>query len=293
MAATGLTELAPAKVNLTLRVTGRRDDGYHLLDSVVVFTDFGDRLSLTPHDLAADRLTLGGIFGAALARAPAADNLVLRALGGFRRRLAPMPMMQAHLDKNLPIAAGIGGGSSDAAACLRLLARRAGIALDDPRLTALAADLGADVPVCLRGRSARVTGIGEDIEDLPAWPGLGIVLINPGRGLATPRVFAARGGDFRAPDPTARTVATAAGAAAFVRAGDNDLRLAAARLAPEIDAVLSLLKTAKARLAEGLSGSGATCFALFADIAAAHRQAALWQRQKPRWWIRAGWAGGA
>ena len=134
---------------------------------------------------------------------------------------------------------------------MRLLARRAGIALDDPRLTALAADLGADVPVCLRGRSARVTGIGEDIEDLPAWPGLGIVLINPGRGLATPRVFAARGGDFRAPDPTARTVATAAGAAAFVRAGDNDLRLAAARLAPEIDAVLSLLKTAKARLAEG------------------------------------------
>ncbi|MGB1007539.1 MAG: 4-(cytidine 5'-diphospho)-2-C-methyl-D-erythritol kinase, partial [Thalassobaculaceae bacterium] len=172
MTPTGLTELAPAKVNLTLRVTGRRDDGYHLLDSVVVFTDFGDRLSLTPHDLASDHLTLGGPFAAALAEAPAADNLVLRALDGFRRRLAPVPPTRAHLTKNLPVAAGIGGGSSDAAACLRLLARRAGIALADSRLAALAADLGADVPVCLRGRSARVTGIGDGVEDLPKWPRL-------------------------------------------------------------------------------------------------------------------------
>ena len=131
MTPTGLTELAPAKVNLTLRVTGRRDDGYHLLDSVVVFTDFGDRLSLTPHDLASDHLTLGGPFAAALAEAPAADNLVLRALDGFRRRLAPVPPTRAQLTINLPVAAGIGGGSSDAAACLRLLARRAGIALAD------------------------------------------------------------------------------------------------------------------------------------------------------------------
>ena len=177
---------------MTLRVIGQRDDGYHLLDSVVVFTDFGDRLSVLPGYRSDDFLTFGGTFGAVLANASTTDNLVLNALRGFRQKLVPLPPMQLHLEKNLPIAAGLGGGSSDAAACLRLLARYSDVSLEDSRLYNLAADLGADVPVCLYRRSARLLGIGNEIEDLPKWPNLGIVLINPGQGLATPAVFRSR-----------------------------------------------------------------------------------------------------
>jgi 4-diphosphocytidyl-2-C-methyl-D-erythritol kinase len=269
-------EFAPAKVNLFLHVTGRRADGYHLLESLAVFPAMGDRLEATP----ADDLTLEitGPFGGTLAAEP--DNLVLRAA----RALAPGEGAALRLIKNLPVASGIGGGSADAAAALRLLARLWAI---DAGLHGIAASLGADVPVCLASRAARMGGIGELLRPAPALPPCGILLVNPGVEVPTPAVFKARQGAFSQPATLPASWPTAAAMAADLQALTNDLQAPAIALQPVIGEVLAALAALPGVLLARMSGSGATCFALFPTAAAA--SAAATAITPPNWWR---WGGG-
>lgn len=279
---------APAKVNLTLRVTGRRADGYHLLDSLVVFAGVGDRLSVAPAP--GLTLTVTGPFGAGLAAEE--DNLVLRAARALAEAAGMAPFGALTLEKNLPVASGIGGGSSDAAAALRLLALYWGLTVPPETLAALALGLGADVPVCLLRRPVRMAGIGEVISPVPPLPeGLGLLLVNPGLACPTPAIFRARaaaGAAFSPADavPVARCD-TAESLAAALAASGNDLEAAAIGLTPAIGTVLAAIAgRAGCRLAR-MSGSGATCFGLFASEADA--AAAADALRRPGWWI---WGGG-
>ena len=186
------TEAAPAKLNLYLHVVGRRDDGYHLLDSLVAFAEAGDVLRARPAN--GLRLTLDGAFGRALAGEP--DNLVLRAARLLAEAAGVPPHAELVLEKNLPVASGIGGGSADAAAALRLLQRLWNVSLPAATLQQLALRLGADVPVCLHGHPVRMGGIGERLEPVPALPPCGLLLVNPGVAVQTRPVFQARTGGF-------------------------------------------------------------------------------------------------
>ncbi|MGE0714386.1 MAG: 4-(cytidine 5'-diphospho)-2-C-methyl-D-erythritol kinase [Alphaproteobacteria bacterium] len=268
-------ERAPAKVNLTLRVVGRRADGYHLLDSVVTFADFGDTVTVGPADGLS--LTVSGPFAAAV---PAdAGNLVVRAAEGLRAAAGVAAGAAIHLVKRVPVAAGLGGGSSDAAAAIRALRRLWRIA---PAFDAgpVAAALGADVPMCLAGVPARIGGIGEIVTPLSGMPDLPAVLVNPGVPLATPDVFRARTGAFS-------DAARGADIAGDIVRGANDLTDAARLLVPAIGAVLEALgATGGCRVAR-MSGSGATCFALYSDGAAALGAARALRRRRPGWWVRA------
>ena len=262
-----LRETAPAKVNLYLHIVGRRADGLHLLESLVAFADAGDALRAER----ADRLSLeaAGPFAGSLAGE--ADNLVLRAA----RALAPGRGARLVLEKNLPVAAGLGGGSADAAAALRLLSRLWGVEAD---LEALAAGLGADVPVCLAGATCGMAGIGEGLTPLPDWPVPPLLLANPGVALPTPAVFGARRGPFRRSRPWPRTMAELAGCA-------NDLTEAAISLAPGIADTLAALEALDGALFARMSGSGATCFAAFANRAARDRAREALRAQQPGWWV--------
>jgi 4-diphosphocytidyl-2-C-methyl-D-erythritol kinase len=279
---------APAKVNLTLHVTGRRADGYHELDSLVAFADIGDRLHVMP---AADlSLTVAGPQAGNLA-ALGEDNLVLRAARHLAARAGVAAGARLHLEKNLPVAAGLGGGSSDAAAALKALA--ALWRLPAESAAQVAPVLGADVPVCLYGRPAWVGGIGERISPAPDFPAAGILLANPRVALPTARVFAARCGAFSEPARFAPMPADASGLAAALMSRRNDLSEAAIGLAPAIGAVLARLAALPGALLARMSGSGATCFALFADRAAAARASALLAAAEPGWWCAAGTLGAA
>lgn len=278
-----LSEAAPAKVNLYLHVTGRRADGYHLLDSLVVFAGAGDVLTAAPGaDLA---LSTDGPFGAALAAE--ADNLVLRA-ARLLAEAAGVPAAAAlRLTKRLPVASGIGGGSADAAAALRVLARLWRVNLPAGSMAALALRLGADVPVCLRAAPARMQGVGEMLAAAPALPPLGMVLVNPGVPVSTPAVFRARTAAFSRTAVLPDRWADAAAMAGDLAALTNDLEPPAMMLEPAIGAVLAALRALPGVLLARMSGSGATCFALFrseADAAAAARAVA-----RPGWWS---WGGG-
>jgi 4-diphosphocytidyl-2-C-methyl-D-erythritol kinase len=278
-----LSEFAPAKVNLFLQVTGRRADGYHLLDSLVVFPAVGDRLLAAPAE--ALSLTVEGPFGDALAGE--ADNLVLRAaraLGGGGSAGGVRPGgAQIVLEKHLPVASGIGGGSADAAAALRLLSRLWGL---PPASVEIALALGADVPVCLASRPARMGGVGEALTAAPGLPAAGIALVNPGVSLATAEVFRARVGGFSSPAELPARWADAAGMAGDLARLRNDLEAAAISLRPVIGAVLAALAAAPGCLLARMSGSGATCFGLFPDAAAA--EAASRVLARPGWWC---WGG--
>ena len=263
---------------------GRRADGYHLLDSLVAFADIGDRVTARP--AAGLSLEIVGPEAAALAAEP--DNLVLRAA----RLLAGAAGIDAgaalYLEKNLPVASGIGGGSSDAAAAMRALARLWQVAIDSEALASLALSLGADLPVCLDAIPAWVGGIGERIDPAPALPSVGILLANPRRALATAAVFAARHGPFGAPARFAPVPADGAGFARALLDRRNDLTEAAIGLVPEIADVLTALRHLPGALIARMSGSGATCFALFAERAAAERARAALAAAEPGWWCAAG-----
>jgi 4-diphosphocytidyl-2-C-methyl-D-erythritol kinase len=278
----GLEEYAPAKVNLALHVLGRRADSYHLLDSLVVFAGVGDVLRAEPADTLS--LRLAGPFAAALAEEP--DNLVLRAARALAAAAGIEPRAHVVLEKHLPVASGIGGGSADAAAGLRLLARLWNVRLGAQELAALGLMLGSDIPVCLAGRPARMGGVGETLQPAPALPHCGLALVNPGRKLATAAVFQARRGAFSPPlDLPAAWREAGAMAADLARLG-NDLEGPAQSLAPEIGAVLAALRAAPRCLLARMSGSGATCFGLFATGAQAAAAAAGLAR--PGWWT---WGG--
>lgn len=259
---TAIVEPAPAKLNLALHVRRRRADGYHDIETLFAFCRDGDQVTLA--DGAADRFRITGPFAAALGGAapggasPAStqDNLVVRALQAFRAVFAVDQPHEITLEKNLPVASGIGGGSADAAATLRALARRHGIATDDPRLVDIAASLGADVPACLSGRTAFGTGKGDALEPLARWQGTPVLLVNPGVGVSTAAVFRGWDGvDRGALDPTRP------------EGGRNDLESPARALAPVIADVVALLKTQPGATLARMSGSGATCFALFEEAA--------------------------
>jgi 4-diphosphocytidyl-2-C-methyl-D-erythritol kinase len=287
--ASDLVDSAPAKVNLTLRVLGRRADGYHDIESLVVFADLGDRLMLTPGDDLALR-----VVGSSAAQSGAeADNLVLKATRALAARFPGLRAGAFCLEKNLPVAAGLGGGSADAAAALRLLARVNRLAPDDPRISEAARATGADVPVCLDPRSRLMRGIGDILSAPLPLPRLPAVLVNPGVAVATKLVFAG----WR---PSANPPRVLAGAADFAGSATritehqllewlardgNDLEAPAIALAPAIaDVLASLREVAGCRLAR-MSGSGATCFALFSSAADAAAAASDLRARFPGWWI--------
>lgn len=266
-------DLARAKVNLALHVTGRRVDGYHLLDSLVAFAATGDRLTAVP----APRLTLkvGGPQGAALSAGD--DNLVLRAA----RLLAPGRGAALRLEKVLPVASGIGGGSADAAAALRLLSRLWDLPLPDPRDVL---SLGADVPVCLAGRACRMQGIGDVITPLPPLPRAWLVLVNPGEAVSTPAVFEALRRRENPPLPPVPPLPDAGALAGYLALCRNDLEAAAESLCPAIARVRAALSDQPGCLIARMSGSGATCFGLFADYDHAAGAVAALGRDHPGWW---------
>ncbi len=277
-----LSEAAPAKVNLYLHVVGRRTDGYHLLDSLAVFPPVGDVLHADDDD--GFSLTVEGPFGHALEGD--GDNLVLRAGRALAEWAGIVPRARLVLDKRLPVASGIGGGSADAAAALRLLARLWRIEPATADLHAIAARIGADVPVCLASRPARMGGIGERLEGAPALPPFGLVLVNPGVAVSTPEVFRARTGPWSDRAALPRAWDNAAAMAGFLRECANDLEPPARARLPVIGEVLAALAAAPGCLLARMSGSGATCFGLFADPDAA--EAAAVGLRRPGWWVAAG-----
>ncbi|WP_408870189.1 4-(cytidine 5'-diphospho)-2-C-methyl-D-erythritol kinase [Elioraea tepidiphila] len=278
-----VTEAAHAKVNLFLHVLDRRPDGYHTLDSLVVFAAPADTLRAEPDETMS--LAVDGPFAGALA---GADNLVLRAARALAAATGSTRGARLTLTKALPVASGIGGGSADAAAALRALDRLWGLGLGAHRLAALGAGLGADVPVCVHGQPARMGGIGERIAAAPRLPRFGLLLANPGVALATATVFAARRGGFDAPAVLPGSWPDAATMARDLARSRNALEPAAIALCPPIATVLDALSALPgARLAR-MSGSGATCFALFDDDAAASDAARVLRAAQPGWWIAAG-----
>lgn len=276
-----VAEFAAAKVNLTLHVTGRRADGYHLLDSLVCFASVGDEVHAAP--AAELSLKLTGPESAGLTAEP--DNLVLRAARSMGQAASLV------LDKRLPVASGIGGGSADAAATLRALARLTGAALPDP---ASVVRLGADVPVCLSGRVCRMQGVGEVLAPAPALPPVWAVLANPRVQVATPDVFRALALRDNPPMPSALPDwRDAQVLAAWLATQRNDLEPAAIAVAPAIGDVLALLRALPGTLLARMSGSGATCLALFASEAAAGDGAARLKARMPDWWVAAARLGDA
>lgn len=256
-------ERARAKVNLFLHVVGRRADGYHLLDSLAVFPHVADTLSVAPAD--GLRLEVTGSFGPALT---GGDNLVLRAARALLQtdtasRGGATPGAALVLDKVLPVASGIGGGSADAAAALRLLNRFWGLGLPAPELAGIALGLGADVPVCLAGEPARMGGIGELIGVAPVMPGCGIVLVNPGVPIATADVFSARDGLYSESATLPSRWEDAAALAQDLARCSNDLEAPAMRLCPPVGDALGWLRGKGGCRFARMSGSGATCFGLF------------------------------
>ncbi len=278
---TALEEAAPAKVNLFLHVTGRRADGYHLLDSLAVFGPAADRLTATT--ASGLSLTLAGPFGESLAAEP--DNLVLRAARALAAEAGCPGGAALQLEKHLPIASGIGGGSADAAAALRLLNRLWGCGLDAVALARIAAPLGADIPVCVASRPARMQGIGEVISAAPELPECGLLLVNPRVPVATPAVFRARQGGFSVPATLPAAWPDARAMAADLARLSNDLEAPALSLCPVIADVLAALRAAPGCLLARMSGSGATCFGLFAAPAEA---AAAAQTMPRDWWAAGG-----
>jgi len=278
-----LSEAAPAKVNLALHVTGRRTDGYHLLDTFAVFTTFGDQVRVESDG--SDNFALTGPFASAVPSGP--DNLVARARDLLRRIAArPCPPVRITLQKNIPAASGIGGGSSDAAATLRALDRHWDLGLGEARLRSAALSLGADLPMCLAARPLRAAGIGEILEPVDAMPSLDLVLVNPGVELATPAVFAAlqrRDGASLPAQPRSLSQTALLDWLALTR---NDLEAPATTIAPIIGETLAALRQTGAAFMR-MSGSGATCFGLFEDAPSAARAAAAITDQRPDWFVTA------
>ena len=276
---------APAKLNLYLHVLGRRADGYHLLDSLVVFADVGDVVTARPAP--ALTLEIAGPFAGAL-QDDLAENLVWRAATALAERAGIEPKAALALEKNLPVASGIGGGSSDAAAALKALGELWQLDLGERRFQGLAESLGADVPVCLFGEPAWIGGIGEAVAPAPALPPCSVVLTNPGLSVATPAVFKARTGSFSEPARFEAAPADAAALARLLETRRNDLTAPALSLAPEISEVLRALEAEAGVLIARMSGSGATCFALCADEGAALTAARRLSAAHSRWWVAAG-----
>ena len=282
-----LIERAPAKINLTLHVVARRSDGYHALESLVVFTRSGDTLTLTP----GGALSLIVEGPTASAAGDIEDNLVIRSARALARRVDGLALGAFHLVKALPVAAGIGGGSSDAAAAMRLLARLNGLAPDDPRIMEAAAETGADIPVCVAARARMMRGIGDELGPIIALPPLPALIVNPGVPLETRAVFKRMDlpAGWRTTASAHPQLADGQGADAVFKAlrrGRNDLEDPACVLAPVVSDVLAVLGAAPGCRLARMSGSGTTCFGLFTDCRTAARASKTIRRVHPGWWLK-------
>jgi len=295
------TAFAPAKVNLTLRIGRKRPDGYHDLESLVVFADFGDTLRLTPS--APLGLTVEGPTAAQAG--PADDNLVIKAVRALEAQTADLRTGHFHLSKSTPVAAGLGGGSSDAAAALRLVAGLNGMALQDHRVLSAARATGADVPVCVEPVPRFMRGIGEILSAEIRLPRLAAVLVNAGVPVPTARVFRALAEARKTAetpaidqDPASRDLETAAqptfdALMASLAASGNDLEAPAVTLFPAVGAVLDALRALPSCRLTRMSGSGGTCFGLFETADDATDAAARLRHAHPDWWVQATMLGAA
>ena len=271
-----ITVVAPAKINLFLRICGKTDAGYHLLDSAIVFTRFGDRLTIEPANN--DQLAIIGEFASGLESAD--DNLVMTALKGFRAAGGVIGGLSITLEKNIPVGAGLGGGSADAAALLRAVNALSLMPLGKGALYHLAASLGADVPVCLAGGCQRIAGIGEDMTPVDLDFSGAVLLVNPRIPLSTKDVFTR----FTGPKSGFASSLSNLDAAGMIGLG-NDLTTAAIELAPAINNCLDRLAESKGAIATAMSGSGASCFALFDHIDNA--EIAATEFENTGYWARA------
>lgn len=277
-------EHAAAKLNLFLHVGPRGADGYHALESLVVFPEFGDRLFLEPASEFA--LVRTGAFAPALPDLPAED-LTARAVAGLSEICGRAPEFTIALEKNIPVAAGLGGGSADAAGAIRLICREWGVGLDDPQVRALAEGLGADVPMCLYSRPAWVAGAGEQVTPVAACADIHLLLVNPRVPLSTAQVF----GAYAPADPVTELdiasvdLSTSEAIVGFLEHQHNDLAATAQRLCPMISEVLDgLVQSDGCRLAR-MSGSGPTCFAIFENDDSCKRAALDLAARHPGWWM--------
>jgi 4-diphosphocytidyl-2-C-methyl-D-erythritol kinase len=274
--------LAPAKLNLALHATGRRPDGYHLLDSLVAFTRFGDRLTITPAD--EDSFVMSGPFAAGL---QADDtNLVIRARDALRQAFGHQAPAAIALEKNLPVASGVGGGSSDAAAVLKGLRDVWKLDASDADLARIGLTLGADLPMCLAAKPLLARGIGDEITPVPGTASLGIVLVNPGVAVSTADVFAALASADNEPLPPLPRTLDFHGLCNWLETTRNDLEAPARRIRPEISGALAALRKGGAHFAR-MSGSGATCFGLFESGNVAKRAATTIRERRPGWFVAA------
>lgn len=284
-----IEEFAPAKVNLALHVTGRRADGYHLLDSLVVFASAGDRLTFSPHET--DRLTMAGRFAARLSEdaANGTGNLVIRARDALRdwaaRAGMPAPPVHIHLEKNLPVASGIGGGSADAAAALRGLDRLWQLGVPARDLRAIGLNLGADVPMCIESRPLVARGIGEDITMVEDMPELFLLLVNPLVEVSTPEVFRRLVNRENLPLDLPREGAPLEQWLGTLAASRNDLQSTAEAIEPKITEALELIREADPMLAR-MSGSGATCFGIYRTQTGLDRALARLEAERPGWYLQ-------
>ena len=276
---------APAKINLTLHVIGRRADGYHELESLVAFAGLCDWLAFEP----GDNLILQVLGPRAGEAGPLDENLVLRAALSLAKNIPGLRLGRFQLIKRLPAVAGLGGGSADAAAALRLLAQEAGLSVDDPRMRASARATGADVLACLSSQARIIRGIGDKLDRAIRLPNIFAVLVNPQVPSPTSKVFA--GFDLLPlssfESPSFPTVENAAAVLDFLSLNRNDLQAAAVRVAPPIANVLKRLSQIPDARVTGMSGSGATCFALFSDRRSAATARRIVAAENPRWWVEA------
>lgn len=278
---------APAKINLYLHVLGRRPDGYHDVDSLVAFASLHDVITVSPADELT--LTLEGSFADDLAEvAGGADNMVMRAARLLLDHLGRDHGAAIQVHKMIPIAAGLGGGSADGAATLLALCRLWHMEVPFPLLAEMALRLGADLPVCLASRTAYMGGVGEQLTPAPEVPPLGIVLVNPRVALPTADVFHALDGRFAPADRITFQPGDVVTLVTALRACRNDLTAPAIGLVPVIGDVLAVLESVPGALIARMSGSGATCFGLFADGMAAQVAAEGIGAAQPGWWVRAG-----
>jgi len=273
---------APAKLNLFLHVLGREEDGYHRLDSLVAFLTAGDRLWVEP--AAELRLAIEGPFAAGLDAGE--GNLIIRAARGLAALAGVTAGAAIRLEKNLPVASGIGGGSADAAATLRALRRLWAVTVPEPAVELLAQGLGADVPMCLLSRPALIGGIGERIEPVGLPADGAVLLVNPGAALSTAAVFGARKGTFDPPAAWTERPATMGDLAEALARRRNGLGDAAIGLLPDVAAVLEAIRATPRCLLARMSGSGATCFGLYSELEAASEARARIAAAHPGWWVQ-------
>ncbi|TPJ42973.1 4-(cytidine 5'-diphospho)-2-C-methyl-D-erythritol kinase [Mesorhizobium sp. B2-6-5] len=278
------TWAAPAKINLALHVTGRRPDGYHLIESLAVFTRFGDRIEIAPAE--ADDFAVSGRYAPDVP--PDGGNLVLKARDALRQAagLRSTPPVIIRLEKNLPVASGVGGGSSDAAAVLRGLADSWGLDIDSAELARIGLSLGADVPMCLAAKPLVARGIGEELSMVPDLSALGLVLVNPGTPVSTAEIFAALSRRDNEPLPPLPRSIEFHSLRNWLEITRNDLEPAALAMRPAIGRALSWLDKAGSGFSR-MSGSGATCFGLFETGNVAKRAAAEIRSRQPDWFVAA------